>query len=888
MQISAVGRNAVEQGLYDIAVDPNFATNHYIYVTYTLASPNHDRLSRFTANATLTGIVAGSEFVLYEDTQVSGADHHGGAITFGSDGKIYFTTGDDLVPAASQDLNSPRGKILRINPDGTVPTDNPFYDGAGPHYDAIWALGLRNPYRAFFDAPTGRLFVGDVGGNAWDTAIEELNIGARGANYGWPNVETPNGNPAYTAPLYYYTHIMNGTPRDAAITAGFVYHGTQFPSSYEGNFFFADYVQNWIKRMTFDASGNVTGVFNFEPLDGSVDGPYGDIVKMVEGPDGALYYVDIGFSDQNVGPSTFGLSKIRRIAFLQSDLPPVVDASATPTEGPTPLSVAFSSAGSSDSEGQPLTYLWTFGDGATSTAANPTYTYSSAGVYVTCLTVSDGVNSTFSTPLSISAGNRPVATILTPSDGLIFRAGDVISFSGSATDAEDGVLPASAYTWNIDFLHADHVHPGTPITGVESGSFTIPTTGHDFSGLTRYRITLTVTDTDGLRSSQSVIIFPAKVNLTFDSAPSGLTIYLDGIAHTGPFVYDTLVGFNHTIEARNQTVGANTYNFASWSDGGAQQHTLVVPSSAQSYVATFSVAADTTPPSPPSNLQASTVTATTAALAWTASTDNVGVTGYNIYRNGSLIGSTTQTSYTDTGLSPTTSYAYTVAAFDAANNLSQPSSALNVTTPAAVIAFVQQNYATPQTPQAQVSATYTSAQTAGNTNILIIGWSDVTASITSVTDSAGNVYQMAIPTFRGNGMSQAIYYASNIKSAAAGSNTVTVTFNQPAVYVDARITEYSGLRTTNAFDVGTSATGVGTSANSGSITTTTSNELLIGAGITANEFTGAGANFTQRVITSPDGDIVEDRKVSAIGSYSATASLRSGAWLMQMATFKGL
>ena len=299
-QISNLGRNGVEQGLYDIAIDPNFATNHYIYVSYTLGSPNHDRLSRFTVNAASTGVVAGSELVLYEDTQNSGADHHGGAIMFGNDGKIYFATGDDLVPAASQSLSSPRGKILRINPDGTVPTDNPFYDGAGPNYDAIWALGLRNPFRAFYDAPTGQMFIGDVGGNDWNTAIEELNLGVRGANYGWPNVEAPNGNPAYTAPIYYYTHIVNGTPRDAAITAGFVYRGTQFPAAYQGNFFFADYVQNWIKRATLDANGNVTGVFNFEPLDGSLDGTYGDIVKMVQGPEGALYYVDIGFSDRDV------------------------------------------------------------------------------------------------------------------------------------------------------------------------------------------------------------------------------------------------------------------------------------------------------------------------------------------------------------------------------------------------------------------------------------------------------------------------------------------------------------------------------------------------------------------------------------------------------------
>ena len=187
-----------------------------------------------------------------------------------------------------------------------------------------------------------------------------------------------------------------------------------------------------------------------------------------------------------------------------------------------------------------------------------------------------------------------------------------------------------------------------------------------------------------------------------------------------------------------------------------------------------------------------------------------------------------------------------------------------------------------------MSIPYTIAQTAGNTNILIIGWNDTIANITSVTDSAGNVYQVAVATFRGNGLSQAIYYAPNIKNAGAGSNVVTVTFDRAAVYVDARITEYAGLQTANSFDVGASATGIGTSANSGSITTTTSRELLIGAGMTTNTFAGAGTNFTQRVITTPDGDIVEDRSVSASGSYNATAPLGSGAWIMQIAGFKGL
>ena len=131
------------------------------------------------------------------------------------------------------------------------------------------------------------------------------------------------------------------------------------------------------------------------------------------------------------------------------------------------------------------------------------------------------------------------------------------------------------------------MHPGIPVTGVKSGSFTIDTTGHDFSGNTRYRIALTVTDSNGLSSTRSIIVTPQKVNLTFNSVPSGLTLYLDGIAHTTPFVYDTLIGFNHTIEARNQSAGATAYTFASWSDSGAQLHSVLVPSTPQTYTATY-------------------------------------------------------------------------------------------------------------------------------------------------------------------------------------------------------------------------------------------------------------------------------------------------------------
>ncbi len=787
LQLSNIGSAGVQQGIYDIVFDPNFAANRNYYIFYTAGTPNRDRVSRFTANVSLTGTVAGSELILYEDPRNANAEHHGGALVFGNDGRLYFTTGEHFSPADAASLTNSRGKIHRVNPDGTVPTNNPFYDGAGPNVDSIWAYGLRNPFRAYYDAPTGRMFVGDVGSND----KEEINLGQAGANYGWPNSEGNCSAPC-TSPLYFYPH--NG--RDASITGGFVYHGTQFPASYQGSYFFADYTQNWIKRLTLDANGNVTGVSNFEPANGASDGPYGDIVHLTEGPDGALYYVDLGYSDIS---GTFGVSKIRRIRYVQTNQAPVAVAAANPTSGPVPLAVSFSSAGSLDPDGQPLTYSWSFGDGTASTEANPTHTYAQAGPYTVRLTVSDGVNSTLAPPVTVTAGVPPVATITDPSDGVFFQAGDVIAFSGEGTDAEDGTLPASAFSWSIDFLHEGHVHPGLPHTGVKNATFTIPTSGHDFSGNTRYRITLTVTDSDGLTNSRSVTVWPHKVNLTFNTQPSGLQLVIDGITRTGGLVLDTLVGFSHTIEARAQTIGSTNYSFLSWSDGGAQTHDIVATSTAQTITATF-----------------------------------------------------------DAVINP------------------QP------------ISFVQTSAATPQTDQATVSRAYASAQTAGNSNIIAIGWNSNSGTINSVTDSLGNVYQLAVPIARGSGLSQAIYYANSIAGATAGGNTVTVTFSAAQPYVDLRISEYGGLSPTNPVDLTSSSSGTSNSATSGTVTTTSANELLFGAGMTTGYFTSATGGFTARIITNPDADIVQDRIVSATGSYAATASLGgSASWLMQIATFRG-
>jgi hypothetical protein len=199
----------------------------------------------------------------------------------------------------------------------------------------------------------------------------------------------------------------------------------------------------------------------------------------------------------------------------------------------------------------------------------------------------------------------------------------------------------------------------------------------------------------------------------------------------------------------------------------------------------------------------------------------------------------------------------------------------------AAISFAQVASATPQAPAATVSVSYPGAQTLGDLNVVVVGWNDTTATVQSVKDSAGNTYSLAIGPTSGTALRQSIYYAANI---TGGSNTVTVMFSQAAVYPDVRILEYKGVTT---LDVTAGASGSSTSASSGAATTTGANELIFGANMVSTTTKAAGSGFTSRVITTPDGDIAEDKIVTTAGSNSATATLTSsGPWIMQMVAFK--
>ena len=206
----------------------------------------------------------------------------------------------------------------------------------------------------------------------------------------------------------------------------------------------------------------------------------------------------------------------------------------------------------------------------------------------------------------------------------------------------------------------------------------------------------------------------------------------------------------------------------------------------------------------------------------------------------------------------------------------------------APINFIQGNYSVPQTPQAAVTVAYPALQSAGNLNVVVVGWNDATATVSSVTDSKGNLYTRAVgPTIRAGQASQSIYFASNIAAAAANTNIITVRFNVAAVFPDVRILEYSGLDAVSPLVGSVGASGSSSTSSSGSLAVSTGNFLLVAGNIVATSTRSAGTGFTSRMITNPDGDIVEDRVVTTSGNYSATAPLNgAGYWVMQMVALK--
>lgn len=270
-----------ERGLLGIALDPDYGNNPYIYIYYTAKNPAHNRVSRFRVDG---DVATGAETVLIDLNPLTQVGwHNGGSIHFGKDGKLYIAAGNNVNQAYSQSLDVLLGKVLRINPDGSIPEDNPFFKTATGNNRAIWALGLRNPFRTAIHPVTGRYFVHDVG----DGYAEEINEGKSGTNYGYPKTEGHAGTPptgltgTYGDPVSFYTHDDG-----CAITGGTFYHpaSNTFGPEYMDRYFFSDYCGGWIKSIDL-ANGNAVKSFAT-----GIARP----IELKAGPDGSFYYVARG------------------------------------------------------------------------------------------------------------------------------------------------------------------------------------------------------------------------------------------------------------------------------------------------------------------------------------------------------------------------------------------------------------------------------------------------------------------------------------------------------------------------------------------------------------------------------------------------------------------
>ncbi|MBA3936564.1 MAG: RICIN domain-containing protein [Planctomycetes bacterium] len=523
--ISGQVDNFNERGLDGVTCDPAFASNHRIYVYYTSRTPaTHNRVSRFT----LSGDVAGAETVIFEcDNLSSAGNHNGGAIHFGPDGKLYVATGNNANAANDQSLGNVLGKVLRINSDGTIPSDNPFVGSTSGRNQAIWALGLRNPFTAAFQPGTGRYFINDVGENSW----EEIDLGVAGANYGFTGGATDGvlHDGRFRDPVFTYAH-GSGDTRGSAITGGTFYNPAtaMFPAGYVGKYFFSDYSNGWIRFIDPQAlPGDATDQGAATVFARGIANP----VDLRVAPDGALWYLARGSSADNTSSASGSLV---RITFTGSQAPSI-SAQPQPTTTGVGGHVSFTVGASGAA---PLTFQWQRGGVDIAGATGATYAFTAfladnGARFRAVVRNAAGSVTSSEAVLTVRDRTAPVATITAPRNFSLFSDGATIAYAGTGQDAVDGALPASALSWTIVFHHEVHTHPFIgPLSGA-TGSFTVPAVG-ETDPVQWYRVHLTVTDSAGLTGTTFVDVYPRIAAITsggvyrFTSQASGKCLDVPG------------------------------------------------------------------------------------------------------------------------------------------------------------------------------------------------------------------------------------------------------------------------------------------------------------------------------------------------------------------------
>jgi glucose/arabinose dehydrogenase len=469
--------------------------------------------------------------------------------------------------------NDLRGKILRIkvNANGSysVPAGNLYAPGTANTRPEIYAMGFRNPFRMSVDKATGVVYVGDYGPDAGTTEAGrgpsgqvEFNRVTSPGNYGWPYC-TGSNTTSETYNEWNFTTNTTGAKYNCAGGAtnnsfrntgvatlpparpawiryagdagsppafgggsespmsGPVYRydaanpsTTKFPQSLNGQFFAGEFGRGWIKPITINSDGT-PGVIDDFPWIGK------QVMDMQFGPDGALYVLDYG-TGYFTGDVNSALYRFDHVGAGGNRAPTAI-AGANVTSGPAPLTVTFSSAGSTDPEGGPLTYTWTFGDGSSSNAANPSHTYAANGPYTATLTVRDGQNSIGTANVLVTVGNTaPTVTIDGPVSGRLTSFGDEVPWSVTVTDPEDGAIDCNKVTMTYVLGHDQHAHAITSQNGC-AGTIALPVDGeHDTASNVFPVFDAQYTDSGGLTVHAQSKLTPRHRQAEFYTSSSGV------------------------------------------------------------------------------------------------------------------------------------------------------------------------------------------------------------------------------------------------------------------------------------------------------------------------------------------------------------------------------
>ncbi len=473
-----------------VQLDPNFAQNQFVYLLYrtvdTAGGPSVNRLIRVTASGDTAA--PGSEQKIFDYLPLKLPDgvaaHNGGNFVFGNDGKIYIPTGDLLNAEKAQTLDNLYGKVLRINPDGSIPADNPFYNQLAGDNRAIYAYGFRNPFTIANDPATGKIFVNNVGDAHYET-IDDLKPGA---NYGWPNIEGPTSDPAYTKPIYMYSHTDPDTSvGGTAVIGGVFLHSDDpsFPDAYNNLYYFGDYDNGWIKGLDPNtgavksfATGLPNGVTDFDLT-----------------PDGRLLYTSLGTGE---------IRQIRLVYDPEPAIDPVTDETTI---------IGRNAIFNANVNGLgPFAYRWQINDADLPGETGPSLAVPgdlalSGKKFRVIVTNASGSAVSNAATLTVKNDHAPVAKINLPAKVLRgrLRQGQVLTAAATGFDPEDRALKPSQFSWSLDLLHNEHVHPGLyKKAGVRSIKLRLPV--HAENGTIRYQINLTVTDKTGNATTITQII----------------------------------------------------------------------------------------------------------------------------------------------------------------------------------------------------------------------------------------------------------------------------------------------------------------------------------------------------------------------------------------------